>query len=152
MGYNSKYTGAEVEGFLEKAKDAATSTYVDQQINPLSKNVSDISIEVEALKNATYKNKGYFKTFFDLTEAYPTASAGSKAYVGLNYPYAIYLWNVENNTWEDSGEVGGEDNVNFDNYYTKEETRIIIEEQYEILSQEEYNNLEVKENKLYFCY
>lgn len=68
------------------------------------------------------RNKGYFATVEALQAAYPIAVSGSKAYVGVTYPFAIYLWDATASTWVDSGETGGEESVNLGDYYTKEET------------------------------
>lgn len=88
----------------------------------LNENFSKVDNAVEALNAATIKNIGYFATVDALREAYPIASAGAKAYVGSDYPYAIYLWDVATSTWVDSSETGGEESVNLGDYYTKEET------------------------------
>lgn len=68
------------------------------------------------------KNKGYFATVEALQAAYPIAVSGSKAYVGVTYPFAIYLWDATTSTWMDSGETGGEESVDLGDYYTKKET------------------------------
>ena len=86
----------------------------------LNENFSKIIAEVESLGEATIKNCGYFSTLEALQEAYPIAGAGSKAYVGTSYPYAIYLWNTASSAWVDSGATGGEENVKLEDYYTKE--------------------------------
>lgn len=102
---------------LENIKTQTTWSEAAESIN--SNNLKIIT-EVTKLQSATYKNKGYFKTLSDLQSAFPTAAVGSKAYVGLSYPYAIYLW--ENNSWVDSGATGGEESVKLDQFYTKDET------------------------------
>ncbi len=116
----------------------------------INSNAQKIDIEVEKLKTATYKNKGYFKTLSDLTNAHPNASAGSRAYVGVNYPYAIYVW--ENEAWVDSGESGGDESLDLSQYYTKEEVDAAIANSIVFLSQSEYDALEVKEDKWYATY
>lgn len=98
------------------------------------------------------KNKGYFRTAEDLTLNYPIAYAGCIAYVGLTYPYAIYVWDVDTETWVDSGQTGGQENVPLGDYYTKAETHDAIKSEYVVLTQEEYDALAVKEDKLYFIY
>ena len=116
--------------------------------NSINSNNRKIGNEIDRLKASTYKNKGYFATAESLVNAYPTASAGSIAYVGSSYPYAIYVWN---GSWEDSGETGGDETVNLGNYYTKEETARVVEDYHTVLTQEEYDNLGAYEDKLYFC-
>lgn len=102
---------------LEQVKLQTTWNDAAESIN--SNNLKIIT-EVTKLQSATYKNKGYFTSLTDLQSAYPSASSGSKAYVGTKYPYAIYLW--QNEGWVNSGQTGGEENVNLSQFYTKEET------------------------------
>lgn len=69
--------------------------------------------EISALKSATVKNKGYFKTLEDLQLAHPTGDVGEIAYVGTAAPYAIYQWG--DNGWEDTGSTEG-DSVRYMTY------------------------------------
>lgn len=94
----------------------------DGIVDFINENFSKIDTSVESLKDATVKNCGYFSTLEALQQAYPKAGAGSKAYVGTNYPYAIYLWNTASSAWVDSGTTGGEENVKLEDFYTKTET------------------------------
>lgn len=86
----------------------------------LNGNFDKVDVELTKIKGATIANKGYFKTLEELQSAYPSPSMGSKAYVGVTYPFNIYMWN--GSEWENSGETGGEESVNLGDYYTKEET------------------------------
>jgi hypothetical protein len=131
---------------LEKVKLTTTWNDAAERIN---RNNLKVAVELTKLGVATYKNKGYFATAESLVDAYPTASAGSIAYVGSSYPYAIYVWN---GSWVDSGETGGEESVDLGDYYTKQETHDAIKDEYEVLPQEAYDALDSKEEKLYFCY
>ena len=74
---------------------------------------------VEALKDVSSKMKGYFLTEKNLKSIYATADEGSKAYVGYNYPYAIYLYESSKGGWYDTGQVGGDDLFNAGEFYTK---------------------------------
>jgi hypothetical protein len=87
--------------------------------NRLNENFSKVNTEVEKLKNATTKNKGYFKTDALLKQTHQTAYYGDIAYVGTSYPYQIWTWNGTN--WEDSKSTGGSETVNLGNYYTRED-------------------------------
>lgn len=131
---------------LEQVKLQTTWNDAAERIN---RNSTKVASELTKLQNATYKNKGYFATAESLVASYPTASAGSIAYVGASYPYAIYVWN---GSWTNSGETGGDESVNLGDYYTKEETHEAIKDEYEVIPQEVYDSLENKEEKLYFCY
>ena len=134
---------------LDRIKTTTTWSDASASINS---NNDKIAESIARLNDATYKNKGYFVSANALKTAYPTATAGSKAYVGTTYPYSIYLWSTTANAWVDSTLKGGEETVPLGDYYTKEQTQEVIDEYHVVLSQEEYDALEVKENKLYFTY
>jgi hypothetical protein len=125
-----------------------TRTTWNDAAERINHNNLKIATELAKLGASTYKNKGYFATAESLVNAYPTASAGSIAYVGSSYPYAIYVWN---GSWVDSGETGGDESVPLGDYYTKEETARVVEDYHTVLTQEEYDNLGSYEDKLYFC-
>ena len=126
-----------------------TQTTWNDAAERINRNNLKIATELAKLGASTYKNKGYFATAESLVASYPTASAGSIAYVGASYPYAIYVWN---GSWTNSGETGGDESVNLGDYYTKEETQEVVEDFHVFLTQEAYDALETKEEKLYFCY
>lgn len=127
-----------------------TITTWNDAAESINSNTQKIGIELDKLKSATYKNKGYYKSYGDLIAACPTASLGSKAYVGTSYPFTVYWWT--GTFWTTEGETGGDESVDLGNYYTKEETQEVIEDFHVFLSQEAYDALETKEDKLYFCY
>jgi hypothetical protein len=131
---------------LENIKLRTTWNDAAERIN---RNNLKVATELTKLGASTYKNKGYFATAESLVASYPSASAGSIAYVGSSYPYAIYTWN--GGSWVDSGETGGDESVPLGDYYTKEETTKVVEDYHTVLTQEEYDNLESYEDKLYFC-
>ena len=89
----------------------------------INSNNQKIGQEIDKLKRATYKSKGYFPTYSQLMQFYPKASAGSIAYVGYTYPYVIWAWNDITESWENTGQYGGSETVSLENYYTKEETQ-----------------------------
>lgn len=120
---------------------------------------------IDALED---KNKGYYTSLDVLQEVYPNPRPGSRAYVGNQYPYDIYVY--ENDEWIMTGETGGDESVQLDNYYTKQEADDqfvtieqiadypttddlddIFEGKFTIMSLDDYNSLLVKEEKLYFC-
>lgn len=89
-----------------------------------------IAKEINAIKDATSNNKGYFLTEEALRASYSTAKEGSKAYVGNNYPYKIYLY--QSGLWTDSGQTGGDDSFNAGEFYTKTQ----IDQQHEAINNE----------------
>lgn len=117
----------------------------------INSNTQKIGTEIDKIKASTYKNKGYFKTLALLQSTYPTASVGSIAYVGASYPYIIYTWSATTRTWETDGTTGGNEDIDLTQYYTKEETHKAIKDEYIVLTQEDYDALTTKEDKLYFC-
>lgn len=90
------------------------------EYNTLLSAVQSHEESIASLEESTIKNCGYFLTLEALQQAYPKAGAGSKAFVGANYPYAIYLWDDSASAWVDSGATGGEETVKLEDYYTKE--------------------------------
>lgn len=134
---------------MELNRIQSNTTWSDASAG-INANNDMIAAELDRLGAATYKNKGYFSSFAKLKDAYPTASAGAKAYVGSAYPYAVYLWDRIANAWVDSGETGGEESVQLGDFYTKEQTHEVIDDFHVVLTQEAYDALPVKEDKLYF--
>ena len=106
---------------LEKIK---TQTSWNEAAGSINRNNLKVESEIAKLSGATYKNKGYFKSSTALNAAYPTASAGSRAYVGVRYPYSIYVW--ENGAWVSSGETGGDESLDLTDYYTKDEVKAMF--------------------------
>lgn len=117
---------------LETINTQTTWAEASKRIND---NNARINEAVTRLQNSTYKNKGYFKTEEQLRSTILTPMAGSRAYVGVSYPYKVYL--VENGTWVDSGETGGSEEVNLEGYFTKEEFERLSRD----LPQEEFDSL-----------
>lgn len=91
-----------------------TTTTWNDAAGAINSNNAKIDVEVTKLQNATYKNKGYFKTVEMLRSAFPSASAGCKAYVGNTYPYSIYIWDTTTYSWIDSGDKGSAEVTFFD--------------------------------------
>lgn len=127
-----------------------TNTTWNKAAESINSNSAKIETEINKLSNATYKNKGYFKTLEGLRGAYPVASSGSKAYVGTSYPFSVYWWNGAD--WATDGETGGDESLDLSEYYTKEEVEDAIRNSYEVMSRAAYEALEVKEDKLYYTY
>lgn len=137
----------------------------------INTNFNKIDISIEGLRDATVRNKGYYKTSDELIALNPTAPAGAKAYVGSYFPYDIYLWDSSTMTWVYSGDKGGDESLDLDNYYTKDEQlmreKLIVtqiqknlsdaiddvKDDYDnVMSEEAYEALAVKEDKFYFTY
>ena len=101
---------------LEQINTQTTWAEASKRIND---NNARINEAVTRLQQSESKSKGYFGTPEILRNSIPSATMGSKAYVGTNFPYAIYVWNGSG--WVDSGETL-ENNPEFlGDYYTKEE-------------------------------
>ena len=102
-------------------KRIETDTTWNDAAAGINSNYAKIDSEVEKLKNATYKHKGYFKSLPDLQAAYPTSSLGSIAWVGTKYPFALFRWN--GTAWATDGTTGGDEDLDLSQYYTKEEVK-----------------------------
>lgn len=96
-----------------------TQTTWEAAVGSINGNHSKINEAVIRLENATYKNKGYYRSLDELGANVPVPSNGSKAYVGNKYPYQIYISN--NGAWMDSGEMGGDENIDLDRIYVKDD-------------------------------
>lgn len=127
-----------------------TTTTWNEAAGRINSNNQKIDLEVEKLKNATYKHKGYFKNLPDLQATYPTSSFGSIAWVGQRYPFALFRWN--GTAWATDGTTGGDENLDLSQYYTKEEVNEAIANSIEFLPQSAYDALAVKEEKWYATY
>lgn len=127
-----------------------TTTTWNEAAGRINSNNQKIDLEVEKLKNATYKHKGYFKSLPDLQTTFPTSSFGSIAWVGTKYPFALFRWNGA--AWETDGTTGGDENLDLSQYYTKEEVNEAIANSIEFLPQSAYDALAVKEEKWYATY
>ena len=144
---------------------------VDREMSGTSVNPVQNMVIKDYIDSIEDKNKGYYSTVESLTKLHPDPRKGSRAYVGDSYPYAIYVWNDVDCVWEDSGETGGTETVPLGEYYkmnqvdayfvskeeltnyaTTEQIRELIKEEFTPISKEDYDNLHVKEDKLYFVY
>ena len=144
---------------------------VDKNMSSSSTNPVQNLVVKEYIDAIEDKNKGYYSSVEILTTLHTKPTAGSRAYVGTNYPYSIYTYDTTFKRWVDTGEVGGDENVPLGEYYTKnttdayfvskediknypttDEVEDIINGGFSVISLEEYENLSTKENKLYFCF
>lgn len=98
-----------------KSKDISWG-YAAQSLN---NNFDKIDADVEKLKYATSKVKGFFKTKEALNKLVPQANEGEIAYIGTTSPYQIWEWSE--GKWENTDETEGSINVNLSNYYDKSE-------------------------------
>lgn len=80
----------------------------------LNDNFAKVSVDIEKVKNATTRNKGYYTTADLLSSSFPTAPTGSIAYVGDNFPFTLYRF--ENGSWVNTGITGGDEQVDLAEY------------------------------------
>lgn len=127
----------------------------------IDNNFSKTSIEVEKLKNATTRFKGYFSNEQKLKETHPTPKEGDFSWVGSPFPGTIY--DVVDAQWHNTEGIPDTDSVNLNEYYTKEEINSknqeiqneinSIKDKQVFMTQAEYDSLEdIDDNKLYFIY
>lgn len=93
-----------------------------QAASDINTNFTTISSDLNKVKNATTKNKGFFTSLSDLQNYVKQATAGDWAYVGASYPLTIYQYN--GSRWVDSGVIGGptmfeetDDTTNYDDVF-----------------------------------
>ena len=101
---------------LDNIKQQTTWNDAAESINS---NFAKVDIEIEKLKNVTTRDKGYYQTVEALTAAHPTASVGSRAFVGYVAPYAVYVWDKATSKWVDTGETITDATLDLGDYYTK---------------------------------
>jgi hypothetical protein len=80
----------------------------------------------DVLAAATSHNKGYYATLADLIAAFPNGPIGSIAYVGEKYPFTLYRY--ENDQWINTGQTGGDEQVDLSGLVSKEELQLAIKE------------------------
>lgn len=129
----SKFDGTTENKLLDIINQNQEVFPFDSELNEQSQHGltnAAIAKEINAIKDATSNNKGYFLTEEALKNAYPVANNGSKAYVGENYPYNIYIY--ASGVWVDSGQTGGDDSFNAGEFYTKTQ----IDQKHEVINNE----------------
>lgn len=130
-----KYDCATVNNLLDTVNENKSLFPFDTALNASSQKGlpnSVITKAINAIKDVTSNNKGYFLSLEKLKAAYPTANEGSKAYVGSNYPYQIYLYETSMGGWHYTEETGGDDAFNAGEFYTRTE----IDQQHEVINNE----------------
>ena len=126
MANRLDYDAAAVNTLLGIVNDNRGAFPLDEELSATSEKAvknKTLYTEISALKSATVKNKGYFKTLDDLQLAHPTGDVGEIAYVGTAAPYAIYLWG--DNGWEDTGETHTPE-IDFNGFPTKAEMAVLV--------------------------
>lgn len=91
-----------------------------ESASSLNSNFESIEADLTKVKNATTRCKGYFISGDELKTVYPSAHVGDYAYIGTAYPFYIWKWN--GSSWGNTGNTGGDQDVNLENYYNKTET------------------------------
>lgn len=81
------------------------STTWGQAAAAINENFGKASSELEKLKSATIKNKGYFVSLSSLQNSVSYPVLGDYAYVGFSYPFTIYRYN--GSRWESTSATGG---------------------------------------------
>lgn len=104
---------------MELTEIKSKGTTWGKEATSLNNNFSKISTDVEKLKYATTKVKGFFSSETALKASVSQASDGDIAYVGTEIPYQIWEWKT--NKWVNSGKTEDKIEVNLGDYYNKEE-------------------------------
>lgn len=80
----------------------------------LNNNFASITAEIEKLKAANVKFKGYYTTELTLKAAHPSPIVGDNAWVGAEYPGTVY--DVVNGQWHDTTVAPSVGTVNLSEY------------------------------------
>ena len=81
----------------------------------INENFNRTSIEIEKLRNATQRDKGYFSSEALLIAAWPFPVVGDKAWAGSPYPGTVFECRVAG-TWFNTGDVPDVGDVNLNNW------------------------------------
>ena len=85
----------------------------------LNNNFASITAEIEKLKAANVKFKGYYTTELTLKAAHPSPTVGDNAWVGAEYPGVVYRCDVAG-TWLATTDVPPSNTVNLSEYVTQD--------------------------------
>lgn len=70
----------------------------------INDNFSRTNVEIEKLRNATFRDKGYFSTIIQLNQAWPSPVVGDFAWVGTPFPGTVFECK-QNGIWINTGVV-----------------------------------------------
>ena len=107
---------------MEQLKKLGTQTTWEVASDAINYNGGLVKEAIVRLEMSTYKGKGYFGTEQQLRDEIPSATPGSWAFVGTEYPFVIYEWNKTASDWVNTGIEGGQESLVINGYYTKEES------------------------------
>ena len=89
-------------------------------VDMINTNFALAYVAIGDVEYATRKNKGLFPSSTALSDAIPSPQKGVWALVGDGFPAELYVCNTDG-TWSDSGETYDGDNLDLNDYVTKEE-------------------------------
>lgn len=106
---------------MEDLNNVPSTGTFGNSINQVNQNFGLVKGAIENVEGRTIRSKGLFPTQAALTAAYPSPKVGDYAYVGSGLPATIYDCLVAG-TWHNTGQTGGSETVDLNNYSTKSET------------------------------
>lgn len=86
----------------------------------INSNFQNMNVDLEKVKSATTKFRGYFTSETVLKQKYPSPQVGDTAYVGEPYPGTVYDVQVAG-TWHNTGTAPDTEVVDLTEYARKEE-------------------------------
>lgn len=86
----------------------------------INSNFQNMNVDLEKVKSATTKFRGYFTSETVLKQKYPSPQVGDTAYVGEPYPGTVYDVQVAG-TWHNTGTAPDTEAVDLTEYAKKEE-------------------------------
>lgn len=86
----------------------------------INQNFQNMNTDLEKVKSATTKFRGYFTSEAGLKQKYPSPKVGDTAWVGEPYPGIVYDV-VTDGTWHNTGKAPDTDSVDLTDYAKREE-------------------------------
>ncbi|MBM6759473.1 hypothetical protein, partial [Bacteroides mediterraneensis] len=119
--------------------------------NTINSNFQNISVDLEKVKSATTKFRGYFTSETGLKSKYPSPKIGDTAWVGEPYPGTVYDVQTDG-TWHNTGTSPDEETVNLTEYAKKEELTELDNQQYKAIGKIVRFLITQKDKFLYYNY
>lgn len=124
-----------------------------QESARINQNFQNLNADLEKVKSATTKFKGYFTSETGLKSKYPSPQVGDTAWVGETYPGTVYDVQVAG-SWHNTGKAPDTGSVDLQDYAKKEELTELegqlgsLEEKVEGIGEVDLSGLENKTSSI----
>lgn len=123
-----------------------------QESARINQNFQNLNADLEKVKSATTKFKGYFTSETGLKSKYPSPQVGDTAWVGETYPGTVY--DVQAGSWHNTGKAPDTGSVDLQDYAKKAELTELegqlgsLEEKVEGIGEVDLSGLENKTSSI----